>query len=216
MLENCSTKITPNVTALTSFTAEPDLEAGTLNFTWECENEPADNAWTITARLHSENSELVQYTWTPEANTNSYTVDLADLLPETEYDFTLNLASGDKLDGENVTGYTTPNKDKFRSYGTKDFYLGLFLKPDSDTFTSKNLSVSRTSFDTDEFVAFALQSINNVKDSGDTVPYTMVLTDKDGKIVDAEFSSITWNGAWTHNIFAGFFRACRKSPVITP
>ena len=58
MLENCSTKITPNVTALTSFTAEPDLEAGTLNFTWECENEPADNAWTITARLHSENSEL--------------------------------------------------------------------------------------------------------------------------------------------------------------
>ena len=53
MLENCSTKITPNVTALTSFTAEPDLEAGTLNFTWECENEPADNAWTITARLHS-------------------------------------------------------------------------------------------------------------------------------------------------------------------
>ena len=205
MLENCSTKITPNVTALTSFTAEPDLEAGTLNFTWECENEPADNAWTITARLHSENSELVQYTWTPEANTNSYTVDLADLLPEREYDFTLNLASGDKLDGENVTGYTTPNKDKFRSYGTKDFYLGLFLKPDSDTFTSKNLSVSRTSFDTDEFVAFALQSINNVKDSGDTVPYTMVLTDKDGKIVDAEFSSITWNGAWTRNIFAGFF-----------
>ena len=61
------------------------------------------------------------------------------------------------------------------------------------------------SFDTDEFVAFALQSINNVKDSGDTVPYTMVLTDKDGKIVDAEFSSITWNGAWTRNIFAGFF-----------
>ena len=96
MLENCSTKITPNVTALTSFTAEPDLEAGTLNFTWECENEPADNAWTITARLHSENNELVQYTWTPEANTNSYTVDLADLLPEREYDFTLNLASGDR------------------------------------------------------------------------------------------------------------------------
>ena len=28
---------------------------------------------------------------------------------------------------------------------------------------------------------------------------------KDGKIVDAEFSSITWNGAWTRNIFAGFF-----------
>ena len=50
-----------------------------------------------------------------------------------------------------------------------------------------------------------MQSINNVKDSGDTVPYTMVLTDKDGKIVDAEFSSITWNGAWTRNIFAGFF-----------
>ena len=32
-----------------------------------------------------------------------------------------------------------------------------------------------------------------------------VVTDKDGKIVDAEFSSITWNGAWTRNIFAGFF-----------
>ncbi len=204
MLENCTTKITPNVTKLTAFTAEPDLEAGTLNFSWDCENEPADNAWTITASLHSD-TELLQYTWTPEANTNTYSVPLDDLLPETEYDFQLALASGDKLEGETVTGYTTPNKDKFRSYNTRDFYLGLFLKPDSDTFTSNKLSVSRTSFKPGEFVAFALQSINNVQDSGDTVPYALVLTDKDGKIVDAEFSSVAWGSVWSRNIFAGFF-----------
>lgn len=204
MLETCTTKITPNITALTDFTVTEDVEANTLNFAWTCDNEPADNEWTITARLAG-GDDLTQYTWTPEADSNSYKVDLASLLPELEYEFTLELASGDKLDGDNVVTCTTPNKDKFREYGTRDFYLGLFLKPDSDTFTSNNLSVSRTSFDTDEFVAFALQSINNVKSSDDTVPYAMVLTDKDGNVVDAEFTTISWKDSWTRNMFAGFF-----------
>ena len=204
MLENCTTKITPNVTKLTAFTVEEDVEANTLNFSWDCENEPADNEWQITARLHSD-TDLVQCTWTPEADTNSYKVDLATLLPETEYDFTLELLSGDKLEGENTVSHTTPNKDKFREYGTKDFYVGLYLKPESDTFTSKNLSVSRTSYTTAEFAAFALQSISNVQSSEDTVPYALVLTDADGKIVDAEFSSVVWKDVWSRSIFAGYF-----------
>ena len=204
MLETCTTKITPNVTKLTDFSVDEDLEANTLNFSWACENEPADNEWTITARLAG-SEDLVQYTWTPEANSNSYKIDLAALLPELEYEFTLELASGDKLEGENTAHYTTPNKDKFREYGTRDFYLGLFLKPEADTFTAKNLSVSRTSFDKDEFVAFALQSINNVTSSEDEVPYAMVLTDADGTVVDAEFSSVVWKDSWNRNMFAGYF-----------
>ena len=54
-------------------------------------------------------------------------------------------------------------------------------------------------------MAFALQSINNVKSSDDTVPYAMVLTDKDGNVVDAEFTTISWKDSWTRNMFAGFF-----------
>ena len=32
-----------------------------------------------------------------------------------------------------------------------------------------------------------------------------MLTDKNGKVVDAEFSSVAWGSVWSRNIFAGFF-----------
>ena len=211
MLYNYSTKITPSVTKLKSFTMEEDGENGKLLFSWEPEVELVDDTWKLTVTMQGSNTvEPIEIEC--DATEESCEVAMDKLLPASTYDIALSLGSGEKLEGENTATYTTADPEPFTEYGTKDFYLGLYLKPSGDSWTYLNLSTPRTEFKTAETVAFALQSIQNTEDSDDSVELLYLLRDADGNLVDLTRGNIVWNESWDKNMFAGAFPRTPEKP----
>lgn len=203
MLQPVETSFIPTVTVLKSFTAEPD-EDGNVVLNWVCEADPAEDSWIVTyapADLGSSKFEPVKL---EVSHTGTVSIASDKLLPNTTYDVTLTLASGEKLEGADSTiSFTTPEAEAFTAYGYGDSYVGLFLRPEQEDWTYLNLTGSRNSFKTDEQIAFAVQTISTLSGSSDEVAIDVVLRDEDGKLVDFAHTTAVWDDMWHNSLFVG-------------
>ena len=204
MLQPVETHFTPTVTVLESFTAEPD-ENGGFNFSWACEAEPVENNWIVTYEPADLAGTAAAQPVTVECdNSDSFGIPADTLLPGTTYTATLALKSGEKLDGADTTvTFTTADAEPFTGYGFKNVYVGLFLCPEQENWTYLNLTNSRTSFKTDEKIAFAVQTINKLQSSTDEIGIDIVLRDEDGKLLSWTHSTAVWDEMWDNSLFVG-------------
>ena len=200
MLQNVTTTIVPSVTKLTSLTAE-SADDGSVTVSWACESDPAEDNWVLTYQLKY--AAGVADASLDVSNANSATIPADKLLPGASYTYSLALKNGDKLEGTPEGTFTTPAAQKFTDYNFGSVYVGLYLRPSKDNWTAKNLSTTRTSYSKDEFVAFAVQSINSVKSSSDEVAITYVVRGSDGAIADFSAGSQVWDDMWSKNLFIG-------------
>lgn len=112
MLQSVSTSITPNITKLSSFTADVDGEDLVLD--WTCEVDPAEPGWTLEAKVAGIDTAVEL----PEAQDAPLRVPLSDLVPDADYTFTIALKSGEKLEGETKVAYHSPAvTDKYTDHG---------------------------------------------------------------------------------------------------
>ena len=204
MLYNYTTKITPTVTKLRTFTAQADAETGSLVFNWECDTELTNDNWKLSYALHGVDS-LPPVELEYDISEESAQIPLSSLLPGATYDFTISLGSGDRLDGVSTVSYATAGAEHFSGFGVKGFYLGLYEKPEKEGWTYLQLSTNKTEFTSDQQIAFALQAIQDPESSAESVSYTLIVRDASGRIVDAAEGSLVWDDIWTNNMFADFF-----------
>lgn len=112
MLQSVSTTITPNITKLSSFTANVDGEDLVLD--WTCEVDPAEPGWTLEAKIAGIDTPVTL----PETEEAPVRIPLSDLVPDADYTFTVALKSGEKLEGETKTTYHSPAvTDKYTDHG---------------------------------------------------------------------------------------------------
>ena len=201
MLQSVSTSITPNITKLSSFTADVDGEDLVLD--WTCEVDPAEPGWTLEAKVAGIDTAVEL----PEAQDAPLRVPLSDLVPDADYTFTIALKSGEKLEGETKVTYHSPAvTDKYTDHGMGNTYLGFFLKPANvETVTSSNLSTSRNNYYTiSEQMAFALQTLSTLDTKAeDDITVMLVVRNDAGKLVSFEESQRQWNTMWEKDLFVG-------------
>ena len=204
MLQPVETSFVPTVTVLESFTADPTEEGG-IDLHWICEADPAEDIWIINYGP-ADLAGSTDWLSTVEVLGSEAPVSILpdDLLPDTTYTATIALKSGEKLEGADATiTFATEAAEAFTSYGFKNVYVGLFLCPEQEDWTYLNLTKSRNSFNTDEKIAFAVQTINKLESSTDEVGIDIVLRDADGKLLSRVHTSAVWDEMWNNSLFVG-------------
>ena len=201
MLQSVSTTITPNITKLSSFTANVDGEDLVLD--WACEVDPAEPGWKLEAKIAGVDKPIEL----PEAEDAPLRIALSDLVPDADYTFTIALKSGEKLEGDTKITYHSPAvTEKFTEHGFGNTYLGFFLKPANvETVNSTNILTTRNNYYTvNEQMAFALQTLSTLDTTAEEdIAVMLVVRDADGKVVTFEASQRQWNTMWEKNLFVG-------------
>ena len=201
MLQSVSTTITPNITKLSSFTANVDGEELVLD--WTCEVDPAEPGWTLEAKIAGIDTPVTL----PETEEAPVRIPLSNLVPDADYTFTVALKSGEKLEGETKTTYHSPAvTDKYTDHGMAGTYLGFFLKPANvETVNSTNISTTRNNYYTiNEQMAFALQTLVTLDTKAEEdIAVMLVVRDDTGKLVSFEESQRQWSTMWEKNLFVG-------------
>lgn len=203
MLQPVETNFVPTITVLESFTAEQQ-EDGSAIINWLCAADPAVNDWTLTYTPADLKDNANYPAVTIEVkDANTATIEADKLLPATQYEVKLALASGEQLDGETTVTFTTADAEAFRDHGFTSVYVGLFLEPEQEGWTHRNLTNPRQTFKTGEKIAFAAETIGTLTSSSDTVAIDLVLRDESGKLVDYASSTAVWDDMWNSNLFVG-------------
>ena len=136
-------------------------------------------------------------------NTAQTSLSITQLIPDTSYTFTVMSPSGEPLNGQTTVSATTPEADKFTSYGCNSVYMGLFLGPEKENWTYLDLAVIRKEFAKTETVAFAIEAITPLYSSNDEILITYVVKDADGTPVDYYTGSGEWNSLWNNKLYVG-------------
>ena len=131
---------------------------------------------------------------------------LRNVIPNAEYTFTLHLTAEDSsstLFGQVKGSFTTAAAEPFRGYslspaaviGKNSPNASLWLVPEKENWTWKDLATVKTKFSTDETIVLCIQ-IEGAVASNDSVDLLYVLRDEEGHVVADEAGQFTWNSLW--------------------
>ena len=209
MLQDVSVTVTPTVLQMSAFTAENDTASNDILLHWETESDiPDGESWLVKwkpADFETEQSGGEQTVALQDEP--SLRIPFLDLVPGLAYDFTIEFASGEMLEGTTAASAVAPTAGKYEGHGMTSAYLGLFLRPETEEFAVKDLRANRTSFKADEKIAFALQPIQDIDSNSEAVSVLLMLRDEDGNLIDIEKVSKTydWADMWESDLFIGSF-----------
>ncbi|MBQ2446587.1 MAG: fibronectin type III domain-containing protein [Oscillospiraceae bacterium] len=184
--------------------AEPQ-EDGTVLVSWETPAGSPKGGWHLSYQpVGSFHVPYVISSGHEDMTANSVT--LRELIPNTEYQITLHLTAEDAaqpLFGETGTSVKTPEAKKFSGYSLSPAPVfksdspnaSLWLLPEKEDWSYKDLKYMRTEFTADEKIAICLQ-IESVAASDDQVKLLYVLRDADGQVVAEERKEMSWNSLW--------------------
>lgn len=201
MAQSCMATVTPTTTELTSFEAELDEETGDILLTWTCKVDPAEDLWRVSYGL--EHMEAFVPVSTETDSREPFRIPVDKLIPNAAYEVTLELVSGEKLEGHPAKlNFTTQEAEKH----TVSVYPGLFLCPNMENWSIQNLGAARDTFATDEQVAYVLEATSEIPDDDATVSVLVVVHNaQDETIVDVDEFSAVWNDLWSGKKWTGSF-----------
>ena len=96
-----------------------------------------------------------------------------------------------------------PAAESFSDYGFTKGYANTWIRPSQEEWTVNNLSKRRDTFAPTDSIAFACESISDLKDSDDTVSILVVVRNEEGNVVDHYSGQNVWNEMWTRNKYVG-------------
>lgn len=201
MAQSCTATITPKTTELTSFEAALDEETGDILLSWTCKVDPAEDLWRVSYGVEGMESFVPVSTETDSRE--PFRIPIDKLIPNANYTATLELVSGEKLEGYPATlSFQVAEAEKH----SVSVYPGLFLCPDMENWTIQNLGAARSEFTASEKIAYVLEATSDLPDNDTQVSILAVLHRKDnGRIVDLEESNAVWNDLWSGKKWTGSF-----------
>ncbi len=181
--------------------------AGTVSVSWQSLGLPDDAQWLLTYAIAGSEVPSSAVTVTGDSAT------LENLIPNTTYEITLTSVTDAALEGASTT-VTTPEATKFSDYGISNVFLGFFLKPEKETWTYRDLAVSRKEYRPSEGVAFAIEAIYGVSSSDKSVQTLYVVRNADGVPVDYYTGERSWDSMWTKALHVGSLDRTPQTPGV--
>lgn len=165
-------------------------ENGEVQVDWEYTGDITPTSWRVSYAYISGGSVEVTPT-TVTTDTNSVT--LEGLLPNTSYQITVVEADDLSVGGNVETTCLTGAADDFTDYGCEDPELSLYVLEDNED----GLETPSDSFTTTEHIAFAITVNYEATEEDKTVTTTYVIRDSAGDPFQVYNSGRTWSGTWT-------------------
>lgn len=181
------------------------MEDGTVSVTWSTPAGSPEFGWNLT--YNTVGSFHIPYVVRSDSeNMTASSAVLENLIPNAEYQITLHLTKDDAalpLFGQTTTTITTPAAKAFAAYDInpapvydKDSSnVSLWLCPEKEEWTYKDLENLRTSFTKDENIAICIQ-VDSISASDETVDLLYVIRDENGQVVEDETQEFTWDSLW--------------------
>lgn len=178
----------PSVT-VTSITGTAN-EDGNVEVHWEYTSDIEPESWRVSyAYVTSSGDEITPTTVTSD----SPSVVLEDLLPNTTYKVTVVGADDYAVGGETETTCQSGDAEDFTDYGCTNPELTLYVTEDN----ADGLETSSTTFTADQHISFALQVSYEASEEDKSVATTYVIRDAEGNPVKVYNSERNWSGTWT-------------------
>lgn len=194
--------VTPTAAAIDSLDAALQ-EDGTVRVSWSASADGA--AWQLFYTVQgTELSDRMEVTGSEAI--------LTGLIPGRTYEIELRSGNGEKLAGPATAEITVPAAEQFHSYGASRFFMGLFLRPDRDNWTGKDLAAGTTEFTAAQRIAFAVESLTGRSSSGEEVSIVYVVEDASGIPVQTGSSTASWNDMWNSDLFVGELEETPQAP----
>lgn len=206
MEQAASTSITPNPLRITDLKATPN-ENGGIDVTWSTEAEDEELQWLVTYGLKG--NDAMNAAEQPEEPA----LTLTGLIPNSTYVIKIQEATGKQLGGDTTSvEVTIPAPEPFKDYGFSSAYVSTWLCPTKEEWTVNDLGTTRNTFAPTETVAFACESISQVKDSEDPITVLVVVRDSNGIAVDHYSGEEIWGDMWTRQKYVGELLRTPQTP----
>ena len=181
----------PSVT-ITGITSTAN-EEGDIEVSWEYTSDIEPASWRVSyAYVTSSGEEITPTTVTSDSSS----VVLEDLLPETTYKITVVGADDFAVGGEAETSCQSGSAEDFTDYGCTNPVLSLYVSEDYPDGLDSD-SVSSSTFTTAQHISFALEVSYEATEEDKSVKTTYVIRDTGGNPVKVYNSERNWSGTWT-------------------
>lgn len=169
-----------------------------LHVFWKNSGADAGDNWYLIATAGGDASTAYAY------KTDKAGIVLTDLLPDTDYTFSLRTDNDNTVVGHNEIAYSAPKAEDFDSRGMKvsNTTLTTHAVPEEDTWKAKDLKEAKDSFDASDKIAFKLTSRTGRYQGSFSLLY--IIRDENGVPVDHGTAQLVWNEAWAWDNGANF------------
>ena len=159
-------------------------EDGDVVVSWEYTADITPASWNVSYAYDS--AEAVTPTL---VSTNSNSVTISGLVPNSDYIIEVVEADGFTVGGIGETTVTTARAEEFTDYGLEDASIVLKVTDGDGSET--------TSFTTDQLFSFYITATYDVTEENKSVETTYVVRDSDGKPAFVYSGEKNWSGTWT-------------------
>ena len=206
MEQAASTSITPNALKISDLTATPN-ETGGIDVSWSTEAKAEGIQWLVTYGLKGSD------TMTAADQTTETAMTLTGMIPNSTYIVEIQEATGKQLGGGSTTvEVAVPAATPFKDYGFSSAYVSTWLCPTKEEWTVNDLGTTRNTFAPTETVAFACESISQLKDTEDPITVLVVVRDSNGNAIDHYTGEEVWNEMWTRQKYVGELLRTPQTP----
>lgn len=178
-------------------------EDGTVTLSWKTPVGAPEGGWFIFYNTVDSLHEPYLFNSQPITD-NSVTLEY--LIPNAEYEFSLNVSAtdaGKQLFGETSTRVKTGEIQNFDSFSitpktpidSASGYVSLWLLPEKTNWKYTDLSSRRTSFTANQKIAICVQ-VDGVAASDEQVRIAYVLRNSDGQVVNDIYADMPWSDLW--------------------
>lgn len=180
---------------VTSFTAE--IDGTTASLAWETEGEPAPDTWVLRYGPAScETRDALEVSGT--------SAELTDLIPGTDYVFTLSDAAGVPVGGTTETTAGTGEASLYEDHDFGGIFIGLYEKP-GEIWSVSSLGSAKESFSPGAGLVCVIQPQAEPQTQKDPeeILTQLVVRSEDGTVAAyAAPETHSWNEMWQNGVFA--------------
>lgn len=178
-------------------------EDGSVTLSWETPVGAPEGGWYISYNTVDSLHEAYMYSTQPVTENS---VVLQYLIPNAEYEFTLNVSAADaakQLFGITSVSLKTGEAQPFEGYSLSPKapltstlgYVSLWRCPDKANWKYTDLSSRRNSFNANQKIAICVQ-VHGVAASEAEVHVAYVIRNTEGQVINDIHSMVVWNDLW--------------------
>ncbi len=206
MEQAASTSITPDALRISDLSATIN-DNGDIDVSWATEAKADDIQWLVTYGLKGSDSMNAADQTTETAMT------LTGIIPNSTYVIEIREANGKQLGGSTTsTEVVVPAAAPFKDYGFSSGYVSTWMCPAKEEWTVNDLGTPRNTFKPTETVAFACESISQLKNTDDPITVLVVVRNSNGVAVDHYIGEEVWNEMWTRQKYVGQLLRTPQTP----
>lgn len=182
-----------NSITVTEFKADTS-ESGMISLSWNSGDYKPEKGWLLMYSVDGSPSMEVA-----DISTNS--AKLTNLLPKSNYTFTLQTKDGPAVLGGQISVSTPDGKD-FSGYGVKakNMTFSMCETPSKKNWDKDDVKSGdyKTTFAASEKASFLVKLSKNPKTSKDKITITYVVRNKEKAVISISSTSTTWKKMWTN------------------